>query len=132
MPRIVSWLKTILPDEIVDAREQLFIREDHELHLEDRGFLRARMVLGALLHVVEPRLRFQYRIAEALQLRWNRIIVNDSMRHLWNFPEQKMDRTNDDAGRSRHADELSLSEKAIAQHYSPNPSMMIASRASSA
>lgn len=50
----------VLPYQRLDASQQLLIRQDGNLYLEDRRLLFASVTLGSLPHSQEPLLRLPY------------------------------------------------------------------------
>src|ERR1044071_8623331 len=121
----------ILPNELLDAVDELHVRENHDLDFEDAGFLGTRMTFSAFLYLLKSRLCFLDRIMEARDLLRYRLIRDNSMRHIRHFPQKKMNWPDDNTGRRRHPDEFHVAGHTVS-HYSPNPSAIPSARASRA
>ena len=93
----------VLRYQLLDLSQQLAVLENGELDIEDRGFLRPGVLLGARPHLAEPLARlFQPRM-KALDLAGYSFVRNDAVPHVRNFPPEKVHESVHDSRRSRRA-----------------------------
>src|SRR5690349_20890863 len=98
----------ILPDVRLDLLREIAIVEDADLHVEDRGFLWARMCARAITHLDETFFRALDSSSVALELSGDHVIPDDPGRDVRHLPPKEVHWANDYARRSGNARERAI------------------------
>jgi hypothetical protein len=93
----------ILVDELLHLPQELAVLENRQLDVEDGGLFRTGVLFSTGSHLLHSLPCLGKCLMEALDLFRNRLVGDDAVPHVGDFPAEKVDLSVHNPGRRRHA-----------------------------